>query len=197
MLASSADSSRKTASPQKATTVTRHQSVSLVNLDAQSAGHQSYMQATGLQAEWQNPGVSTAAQGLKDAQHPFSERLFWAKSGIQRKQQPSSRSGFRAVDWETEEVPSQFQYLWGGWTLEGLGRGQDPWWPFPPKYFYVDIASSANPAQAPEDCILPPSADPDLKQTICATKLHMKLWQPRLLFPSPPAHFAKVPLLPQ
>lgn len=44
-------------------------------------------QATNLQAEWQNFSLSSAAQGLTNAQHPSSECLCWAKFGIQSKWQ--------------------------------------------------------------------------------------------------------------
>jgi len=59
-------------------------------------------QAKSLQAAWQNLSVSSAAQGLKDAQHTSLESLCWAKFGIQSKWQPSSRGGFRAAEQLTE-----------------------------------------------------------------------------------------------
>lgn len=80
LLAFPSGSSREMATPQKAFAVIRHQLLSLVNLGARFAGHQSYIQqATSLQAKQHNLSVSSAAKGLKDAQHPSSESLCWAK----------------------------------------------------------------------------------------------------------------------
>lgn len=74
LLASPAGSSKETANPQKAVTVIRHQGLPLVSLGVQFA---SVIDAASykLQGEWQNLSLSSAAQGLKDAQHPFSESL--------------------------------------------------------------------------------------------------------------------------
>lgn len=98
VLAFPAGSSKETANPQKAVTVIRHQALPSVSLGAQFAGHQSkLLQATSLQGEWQNLSISSAAQGLKDAQHPFSESLC-SEFGIQSIQQPSSHGSFRITE---------------------------------------------------------------------------------------------------